>query len=108
MQVLGLRGGQLVINDEVAAVDGPLVCDPEIIDITGCPKTMAWPLGDIRLATDKTIASAATMETSTVTTVENTRRPRRPAPRAILGLPMDGLVPVSGSAVVRLISNSPD
>src|ERR1051326_6582133 len=72
------------------------VRDPDSTVITGCPNITCSPLGDSRVATAMTIASAATIEITTIAMVDSDRRYQRQAPCA-----------GTDAAVARFISSAP-
>src|ERR1700721_29998 len=78
------------------------VMEPEMIVITGCPKTIRWPSAEVRDPTAMVMVSTATRTTKTVTVVESARRYQRRGLRPWLSLLSAGRVEGIG-AVVTLI-----
>jgi hypothetical protein len=78
------------------------VMEPEMIVITGCPKTIRWPSADVLDPMAMVIVSTATSAIRTVTVVESARRYQRRGLRTWLGLLSAGRVEGIG-AVVTLI-----
>src|ERR1700679_3897824 len=75
------------------------VMEPEMIVITGCPKTTRWPSAEVRDPMAMVIVRMATSATRTVTVVENARRYQRRGLPAWLDWLSAGRVEVIGAVV---------
>src|ERR1700723_3589369 len=78
------------------------VMEPEMIVITGCPKTIRWPSAEVRDPSGMVIERTATSEIRRVTVVESARSYQRRGLRPWLGLLSAGRVDVTGAVVVLI------